>query len=222
MDTATREYATAVRESTDTYLERATDCVGHLPDALDAYGRDPSAFETAVDRIAARESDCDDALRAVRALLGESPPNYTAAYLRADDLARLYVALDAVPNSVERFARELRAIEPDLGDDLRATFREMAVLTGDATAVLAGATDDYVGDLVTEGDLTPVADAVEEVSALESECDDLKYRALFRAFDAYPTADALVVRSLVLTLDAAVDAAEDAADQLLVANSADV
>lgn len=220
MDAQTQGYAAAVRSHTDTYLDRVTDCTARLPDALDAYGTHPEAFEAAVGDIAINETDSDDALRDLRTFLSESSsPNYTDVYLRADDVARLYTAIDEMPNAVERFARELRAIAPELDDDLRATVREMVALTVEATETLATATRDYVESLVTEGETARVTEAVEEVATLESECDRLKYDGLARAFDVEPTADALAVRELVLTLDAAMDAVEDAGDQLLVLRS---
>ncbi|WP_132059988.1 DUF47 domain-containing protein [Halorussus amylolyticus] len=223
MASATEGYAESVRERTATYLDRVTDCTALLPDALDAYETDPPEFENAVERIAACESACDDALRDLRALLGESaPPNYTDVYLRADEVARLYAAIDAVPNRVERFGRELDAMNPTLSEDCRVAFHEMATLTHHATVELTDTTTAYVESLVTEGETASVAESVADISAAESECDRLKYESLASAFDSRPPADALVVRELVVTLDAAMDAVEDAGDQLLFMNSADM
>jgi len=220
MDAPTEGYAAAIRSKTETYLDRVTDCVRRLADATDAYGDDPGAFAAAVDDLAAAESDCDDALRELRTLLSEpSAPNYTDVYLRADDVARLYAAIDEIPNAVERFARELRAIAPPLDGDVRATVREMASLTVEATEALSAATREYVESLLVAGETASVGPAVEEIAALESECDRLKYEGLAAAFDGAPPADAVVVRDLLVGLDAAVDAVEDAADELLVLRS---
>lgn len=220
MDTPTEGYAAAVRSETETYLDRVTDCVRRLPGAIDAYGDDPDAFAAAVEEVAAAESDCDDALRALRTLLSEpSAPNYTDVYLRADDVARLYAAIDEIPNAVERFARELRAIAPRLDDDVRATIRKMASLTVEATEALSAATREYVESLLVEGEPACVVPAVEEIAALESECDRLKYEGLAAAFDDASPADAVVIRELLVGLDAAIDAVEDAADELLVLRS---
>jgi hypothetical protein len=223
MEPATDDYGAEVRALTETYLDAVTEAVVHLPDALDAYGTDSEAFDTAVERIADRESACDDALRGLRGVLRESmPPNYTDLYLRIDDVARLYAAIDAVPNRAERFVRELRAIGPALDDEVVATLREMAVLTTEAAARLADVVADYVEYLIADAESVGVTDAVEAVAGLESECDGLKYEALAATFEGRPTAEALVVRELVLTLDAAMDAVEDAADHLLFAASASV
>ncbi|WP_134670384.1 hypothetical protein [Halorussus marinus] len=219
MDAQTEGYAAAVSSETETYLDRVADCAGRLPGAINAYGVDDDAFATAVDDIAAAESDCDDALRELRRLLSErSRPNYTDVYLRADDVARLYAAVDEIPNAVERFARELRAIAPSLGG-ARAIVEEMASLAVEATEALAAATGEYVESLLVEGGTASVGPAVEEIRALESAADRLKYEGLAAAFDEAATPDALVVRELVVGLDAAIDAVEDAADQLLVLRS---
>jgi DNA-binding transcriptional ArsR family regulator len=60
-----------------------------------------------------------------------------------------------------------------------------------------------------------VADEVETVVELETACDGFKYDAFETAFADYETADALMVRELLLVLDAAMDAIEDAAEHLL-------
>ncbi|WP_166035590.1 DUF47 family protein [Halorussus pelagicus] len=223
MSSARGDYAAAVRRLTETYLDGVTDTTAHLPDALDAYGTDPAAFEEAVERVAEHESACDTALRELRGTVRESmPPNYTEMYLRVDDVARLYAAIDAVPNRAEGFVRELHAITPELGDSARTTLREMAMLTAEAAAELAAATTAYVEQLVGESAAVSVTDAVDRVADLESECDGLKHDALAAAFEGRPTAEALVVRELILKLDAAMDAVEDAAEHLLFVASADV
>lgn len=217
-----RDHAEAVCALTDAYLDHVTDATAGLPDALDAYGTDPEAFAVAVQRVAARESACDATLRDLRALVGEStPPNDTELYLRMDEVARLYAAIDEVPNRAERFVRELDAIDPALSEDRRIALREMAALTDEAARKLARLAARFVECLVTDADPVPVVETAEELAELESACDRLKYDVLDAAFDDLPTADALVVRELVLTLDAAMDAVEDASEQLLFVNSTD-
>jgi uncharacterized protein Yka (UPF0111/DUF47 family) len=216
MVTVTGAFADEISTRTDTYLQQVEATTAHLPDALDAYGEDADAFVAAVDRLDTQESECDATLRELSTLLGESlPPNYTDVYLRADDVVRLYGRLDAVPNRAERFARELASMRPDLTPDTREAVREMSALVVEGTIILADLVDAYVEALVTAGDPIVVADDVERIVALETECDAHKYDALRTVFETHETADALVIRELLLALDAAMDAVEDAAEHLL-------
>ncbi|WP_276301162.1 DUF47 domain-containing protein [Halorussus lipolyticus] len=221
-------YAEEVCALTEQYLERVAEATAALPAALDAYDEDADAFEEATQTVADHESACDETLRDLRTAVGKSmPPNYSRFYLRIDDVSRLYAAIDEIPNRAERFVRELRAMRPALDDRTRETCREMALLVHEAASALADLTADYVARLVAPeaapDDPTPgVTERVDELAVLESECDGLKYDALSAAFDAHSTADALVVRELVLTLDAAMDAVEDVGEQLLFLASGEV
>ena len=150
MATVTGAFADEMQSRTETYLRQVETTTTHLPDAVDAYGENPAAFVAAVDRLSTRESECDATRRELSTLLGESlPPNYTDVYLRADDVVRLFCCLDAVPNRVERFARELASMRPHLGAETRDTLREMSALVVEGTVVLTGLVEAYVGSLVT-------------------------------------------------------------------------
>jgi uncharacterized protein Yka (UPF0111/DUF47 family) len=221
METVTDRCADEVRSQTATYLGQVRTTTSHLPDALDAYGDNRAAFEAAVDRLGTHESECDATLRELRSLVGESlPPNYTDVYLRADDVVRLYARIDEVPNRTESFARELASMRPDLPAEVRDALREMAALVVEATVLLTEATEAYVDQLVSAGDPVRVTGDVERIGTLESDCDGHKYDALSAAFESCETGDALVARELLLTLDDAMDAVEDAAEHLLSMNSA--
>lgn len=216
MVTVTGAFADEISSRTETYLQQVEATATHLPDAVDAYGEDADAFVAAVDRLSTQESECDATLRELSSLLGESlPPNYTDVYLRADDVVRLYGCLDAIPNRVERFARELASMRPDLTADTHTALQEMSALVVEGTVILTDLADAYVGSLVSSGDPIVVADEVDTIVTLETECDGYKYDALKTAFAERETADALVVRELLLALDAAMDAVEDAAEHLL-------
>lgn len=216
MVTVTGAFADEIRSRTDIYLNQVEATTAHLPDVIDAYGENPDAFVATVDRLNTQESECDATLRELSTLLGESlPPNYTDVYLRADDVVRLYSCIDAVPNRSERFARELATMHPSLTTDTRDALREMSELVVEGTVILADLADAYVENLVTSGDPIVVADEVETIVELETACDSFKYDALDAVFADHETADALVVRELLLALDAAMDAVEDAAEHLL-------
>jgi uncharacterized protein Yka (UPF0111/DUF47 family) len=223
MTTVTGACADEVRSRTDTYLDQVATTTTHLPDALDAYGTDRTAFAAAVDRVSTHESECDATLRDLRALVGDSlPPNYTDVYLRADDVIRLYDPIDVIPNRVESFARELGSMAPALPAAIHEAINQMAALVAEATGILAEATDAYIESLVTSGDPVRVTDDVDTIATLESTCDAHKYDALQTAFHECETADALVVRELLLSLDAAMDAVEDAGDHLLSMSSTEL
>jgi len=128
---------------------------------------------------------------------------------------RLYTAIDAVVNRAEMFARELASMRPTLTDGVHHALAEMRALVVEGTVILADVAGAYLDSLVTDGDAVLVADDVETIVALESACDAHKYEALQTAFGSCDTADALVVRELLLSLDAAMDAVEDAAEHLL-------
>ena len=216
MVTVTGAFADEISARTETYLQQVETTTAHLPDAVDAYGEDADAFVATVDRLNTQESECDATLRELSTLLGESlPPNYTDVYLRADDVVRLYSCLDAIPNRTERFARELASMRPDLTTDTRASLREMSALVVEGTVILTDLAAAFVESLLTSGDPIVVADDVQTIVGLETECDGYKYDALKTAFAERKTADALVIRELMLALDAAMDAVEDAAEHLL-------
>lgn len=221
MVTVTDAVADEVYDCTTTYLSQVETTVSHLPDAVEAYDTDPDAFQAATDRLRTCESECDATLRGLRTLLAESmPPNYTAVYLRVDDVVRLFDRLDAVPNRCERFVDELGAMDPGLRPGTRDHLCQMASLVVEATGIVADATGAYVETLLTEGERIRLVDEVDRVAALESDCDAARTAAMADAFAIQETADALVVRELVLSLEAAMDAVEDTGDRLLSMNSA--
>ncbi len=221
MATVTGAFADEVQSRTTTYLDQVETTTAHLPDALDAYGADPEAFLAAVDRLNTQESECDATLRELTTLLGESlPPNYTDVYLRVDDVIRLYTRVDEIPNHAEQFVRQLSAMGPDLAEETLHALREMGALVVEGTTILTGVIEAYVETLVTGGDPITLADDVDTIVALESACDAHKYDGIGAAFDDSDTADALVVRELLVALDAAMDAIEDTAEHLLAMQSA--
>lgn len=221
MATVTDAFADEVRARTSTYLDQLETTTAHLPDALEAYGNDDDAFCAAVDRLKTSESECDATLRELATLLGESlPPNYTEVYLRAADVLHLYWRLDTIPNHAEQFARQLVSMRPSLSTEALHALRAMGDLVVEGTTLLTGITGAYVESLVTDGGPVAIGEDIDTIAALESACDAHKYDGIAAAFADRSTADALVVRELLLALDAAMDAVEDAAEHLLAMQSA--
>ena len=213
MATTTDAFGDAVREQTDEYLTEVRRCLATLPPALLGYGH--SEFTDGVADLVAAESVCDERLRALRTTLGTAEPNYTELYLNSGAVMELFALLDEVPNCAEQFLRELDAVRRPLGEATTNALTQMAALAARATRILTEAIQTFVAGLVEPGEGEDIVDAVEQVAALESRADDLKYEIITHAFDALPTAEAVVVRDLARSLDAALDAAEDTADQLL-------
>ncbi|MFC4407473.1 DUF47 domain-containing protein [Haloarchaeobius iranensis] len=205
---------------TSTFLQHVTESTETLATALDAYGTDGDAFERELSRLVAVESACDNTLHELRRTVGsELDPSFSGAYLRKSDLLELYTHVDRIPTELERFARQLRATEPSLTDSQLATFVEMTDHIDTAARTLTAAISTFVERLVTGGTGGDPTATVERVAALESACDQLKYDALGAAFDGdEETSAALLVRDLLVCLDAAMNAVEDAADHLLFAS----
>jgi len=213
MGTATDEYAESVTAATTDYLDSVRACTALLPATVLRYGE--PAFQETAERLADRETACDEHLRDVRRLLGDAEPNYTDVYLRTAEVMELYELLDDVPNAAERFVRDLDAIRPDLSAATRDDFAKLSALASRATWLLTDLLDVYVTQLVTAGPGSAVLGEVQRVGGLEARADDRKFTVVTRSFDRLETADAVVVRELAESLDATLDAAEDAADHLL-------
>lgn len=218
MATATDAYAESVTGSTEDYLDSVRTCTALLPATLLRYGE--PEFHESVMRLGDYESTCDAQLRELRSLLGDAEPNYTDVFLRTPDVMELYALLDEVPNAAEQFVRDLDAVRPALSDPTHEDFVNAAALSSRATWLVCDVVGRYVSSLVSPGGSVDVTDTAERVSALERRADDRTYAAIERSFDRLETADALVVRDLAQSLDATLDAAEDAADHLLFMASA--
>jgi len=204
---------------TGVYLHHVTESTDDLAAALDAYGTDEDAFDTAVSRLVAVESACDRTLHELRrTVASEIDPSFSGAYLRKTDLLELYTRVDRIPTELERFARQLRAMSPSLTDAHLSTFTAMTDHVGGAVETLTTAISSFVERLIEGGSGGDPAATVERVAELESTCDQLKYDALSAAFAEGPSPQALVVRELLVCLDGAMNAVEDAADHLLFAS----
>jgi len=71
-------------------------------------------------------------------------------------------------------------------------------------------------DALTDPNRTgEVSREAEQIRAVETRCDDVKYRVLDHAFTSMSREEALVVRALVNQLDEVTNAVEDAVDRLV-------
>jgi uncharacterized protein Yka (UPF0111/DUF47 family) len=212
MGTGTAEHTTDVADRTATYLTAVADCLVALPQALAVYG--DARFADAAAELGRRESVCDDHRRRLCGAVGRARPEFSALYLRGAELTELFTMVDAVPDAAETFVRDLDAMSPTLAEPTVDRLADIAALACEATALLTEAIEAYVRALVTDDDAPAIADAVDRIRDLESQCDQYRDELVARAFERRSTADALVVRELVRSLDAVPDAIEDAADQL--------
>jgi uncharacterized protein Yka (UPF0111/DUF47 family) len=204
---------------TGVFLHHVTESADDLTAALDAYGTDEEAFASAVSRLVAVESACDSTLHELRRMVAsEIDPSFSGAFLRKRDLLELYTRVDRIPTELERFARQLRAMEPSLTDGQLATFAEMTEHISVAVRTLTTAISGFVEGLVQGGTRDDPTETVDAVAELESTCDRLKYNALAAAFERGASSQALSFRELLVCLDGAMNAVEDAADHLLFAS----
>jgi len=214
MATGTAEYTTDVADKTTTYLTAVEDCLVLLPQALAVYD-DTQAFTDSAVELGERESVCDDYRRQLCGAVGRARPEFTALYLHGAELTELFTMVDAVPDATESFIQDLDAMSPTLTETTARRLEDIAALVCQANELLTQAIDAYVHALVTDDAAPPIADAIDRITDLESQCDHYRTEIVTQAFDRQATADALVVRELVQSLDAVPNAIEDAADQLM-------
>lgn len=201
-------------------LSAIVDGTDLLRTVIETYGTDPAAFNRAVERLGRLESRCDELVIDVRRVVtDEMPPSFSRTYLHSGDVVAAVVAADAIVSTAETVANELSTMRPDLGGDVLAALRQLAWHAHDATQYLAAAFEVCVLDDRDEARLgkqrvADVGDALSTIRRLERDCDAIKYDLLREAFDGGTTAEALVVRELVVTVDDVANAAEDAADHL--------
>lgn len=218
MARAEESYADAVTVTTTEYLTAVRECVAVLPATVLRYETD--RFDEHVQRLSERESACDERLRELRRLCGRAKPNFTDVYLRTDEVMELYAMVDRVPNAAERFVRELDATRPTLDAATADDLAEMAALTARVTGVLADAIEAYASGLVSTAQPADPRDEIDLIADLESRADARKHDVVARAFAGGTDAEALLVRDVAESLDATLDAAEDAADHLLFMHGA--
>jgi uncharacterized protein Yka (UPF0111/DUF47 family) len=214
-ESRTTEFASEFMDCAGRYLDKTEAATTYAPMAIETYERDRPTFHEDVRAVSRLESDCDELLDEVRGLVGASMrPNFTGVYFRPAGVLDLFVTVDRVVNRVETFLTDLAAIQPELTFDTRRDLVGMAESTAEATTLLATATEQLLAALCRGGTVPDVEPVVADIGALESRCDDRRTKVVADAFARNETAAALVVRELATTLDAAVDACEDAADRL--------
>jgi len=210
----TTDTSTDIVAQTTQYLSQIETCIAYLPDAIDAYGHDWSAFTSSVDRLVSCESDCDATLLKLQSAVRDRSAAGTVP-VRIDDLSELYSSLEEIPNRAEQFVVELSAMQPTLDVQVHETLQQMATDAVEATCLLT----DVLGRLVTGDDDIDIADDVDAIAAIESQCDRSQRTVLRDVFETTATTHALVVRELLDAFDALMDAIEDAAQYLLSIHS---
>ncbi|WP_247010178.1 hypothetical protein [Halorientalis litorea] len=223
-ETPTERFRREFEDQTDRYLDTLMECTARLSPALECYGQDADPFWDELEAVHRLESDCDDLLQDLRLSVAESmQPNFTGVFFQPGPVLELFARLDAVPNAVEQFLTELAAMTPSLSVTALSDFVRMADIVTDAMATLVSVTADLCDVLCgTDAGTDDIHRRVESVIAAESRCDTVRDKLLSDAFAETDTAAALVVRALALTLDRAMDAVEDAAEQLVYVDSVTV
>ena len=223
-ETPTERFRSEFDDQTDRYLDTLIECTARLSPALECYGHDAAPFWDELEAVHRLESDCDDLLRDLRLSVAESmQPNFTGVFFQPGPVLELFARLDAILTAVEQFLTDLAAMEPSLSVTALSDFVRMADIVADATASLASVTADLCDVLCgIDSEAEALHQRVESVLAAESRCDTVRDKLLSDAFAETDTAEALVVRELALTLGRAMDAVEDAAEQLVYVDSVTV
>lgn len=199
-------------------LEQVDECVAALPRLLDRYAAGES-YRRTVDRIREAESDCDGTIRRISTVVSNADVEelglgLTHLHLNAGATISLYQRLDEVANAAEQFAEELAAIDPPRSAAALDHLREMAETARRTAPVLARAVTGYTEALCDPYASAALGDEIGRIRAAESDCDDLRNRAIAAAFaDDAPAPT--VYRELAHMLDAVVDAMEDVADRIV-------
>jgi len=209
-----------LESQTVAYLDRIDDCVALLPRALDEYARDGASDETAAE-IAAVESECDELVRGLTALITDAGPDdigllNTRINFNESALLDFYNELDVVANHTERIVQEVAMMRPDAGVEPFADMREMATRIAEMTAVLGDVVGGFVRGLARADATETLAAGIESIRALESECDDLRNDAIETAFADESIDQPLVYRELAILLDELANTIEDRTDRIVV------
>lgn len=214
------DFGERLETQTAAYLDRVDDCVALLPRVLDEYAAD-GPYRDTVDEIAAVESECDDLVRDLRALITGAGPDdigllNTRINFNESALLDFYNELDVVANHTERIAQEVAMMRPDAGVDAFDDMREMAARIAEMVAVLGDVVEGFVGGLARADATETLTEGIEAIRELESECDDLRNDAIATAFADEAVDQPLVYRELAILLDELANAVEDLTDRIVV------
>ena len=214
------DFGERLETQTETYLDRIDDCVALLPRVLDEYAAD-GPYRDTVDEIATVESECDDLVRDLRVLITDAGPDdigllNTRINFNESALLDFYNELDVVANHTERIAQEVAMMRPDASVEPFADMREMADRIAEMVAVLGDVVEGFVRGLARADATETLAEGIEAIRDLESECDDLRNDAIETAFADEAIDQPLVYRELAILLDELANAVEDLTDRIVV------
>ena len=214
------DFGERLEAQTAAYLDRIDDCVALLPRALDEYAEGGSYRET-VDEIAAVESECDDLVRELTALITRAGPDdigllNTRINFNESALLDFYNEIDVVANHTERIVQEVAMMRPDADTEPFRRMREMAGRIAEMAVVLAGVVEGFVRGLARADATETLAEGIESIRELESECDELRNEAIETAFADDAIDQPLVYRELAILLDELANTVEDLTDRMVV------
>ena len=214
------DFGEQLEARTAAYLDRIDDCVALLPRAFAEYASDGPYAET-VDEIAAVESECDDLVRGLTGLITDAGPDdigllNTRINFNESALLDFYNELDVVANHTERIVQEVAMMRPAAGVEPFADMREMAARIAEMTEVLAEVVEGFVRGLARADATETLAEGIESIRALESECDELRNDAIETAFADDAIEEPLVYRELAILLDELANTIEDLTDRIVV------
>jgi hypothetical protein len=213
------DFGERLEAQTATYLDRIDDCVALLPRALDEYA-DGGPYRETADEIAAVESECDDLVRELTSLITRAGPDdigllNTRINFNESALLDFYNEIDVVANHTERIVQEVVMMRPDADAEPFRRMREMAARIAEMTEVLGGVVEAFVRGLARADATETLAEGIESIRDLESECDELRNEAIETAF-AGGVDQPLVYRELAILLDELANTVEDLTDRMVV------
>lgn len=205
---------------TTTFVSELTACVDTVARLLEDYGAD-AALDDTVEAVRRHESACDRTCRELTVLISSvnsdrAQPGLLGVYLNAGQTLELLQQLDEIANVLERFTDQLAAMRPPASAEVFDGLVEMASYAKSAMVSLGELTTSFVQRLCRGDDDTLETDVVDELRALESKSDAVRNEIVATVFEMDDTRTALVYRELALMLDDAIDAMEDAVDQMIV------
>jgi uncharacterized protein Yka (UPF0111/DUF47 family) len=205
---------------TTEFVSELTACADAVTRLLEEYGAGAALDET-VEDVGRHETACDRICRELTGLISalnsdRAQPGLLGVYLNAGQTLQLFQQLDEIANALERFADQLAAMRPPESAEVFDGLADMASYARAAMVSLGELTSSFVQRLCRADDVRLEPDIVDELRALETKSDIVRNEIVATAFETEDTQTALVYRELALMLDDALDAIEDAVDQMTI------
>lgn len=221
-DAGDADFGAQLEAKTDTYLDRLTECVGLLPEALDQYAAGEPTDDT-VERIEDLESECDQLHRDITALITNGDPadmgiRNTRLNYNQSGLVEFYRRIDVMANLTERIAHEITMMRPPYDNDCFRGLREMAEEVASMQSTLEDVVERFVHNLTTIDASDSFAADIQAIRDAESRCDAIKNDVIETAFND-GIDQPLMYRELAILVDDLANTMEDVTDGIITISS---